>query len=377
MINMIQGNALHLPLADNSVQVCVTSPPYWGLRDYGTATWEGGDQGCDHKPGGESRVGRTTLGGGTATAGHQQEGYRGACPKCGAVRIDAQLGLEPTPDEYVVNLVAVFREVRRVLRADGVCWLNIGDSYASGKGTCHNPGGGEDSLAQYRKAAGAHPLDRGNKSTLAAIGLKPKDLCGIPWRVAFALQADGWWLRSDIIWAKPNPMPESVKDRPTRSHEYLFLFTKSARYYYDAQAIAEPAQPFHVCGPNSRANVDRTVEHGTRKQDAIGKGTYPGFNERYRDNPVATRNKRDVWTISAKPFNGAHFATMPPDLVEPCILAGSRPGDVVLDPFAGAGTVALVAARLNRRSVSVELNLDYIALAWERLSVVQPELAYI
>ena len=358
-------------LDKNSVQCVVTSPPYWGLRDYGTARWEGGNAECDHKPGNTSRVGRTTLGGGTATTGHQHEGYCNVCGKCGAIRIDAQLGLEATPEEYVANLVAVFREVRRVLRPDGCVFLNLGDSY-TGSGKGHTKSGTSEG---YKQAT--NPGSTTGVPAISIGGLKPKDLVGIPWRVAFALQADGWWLRSDIIWAKPNPMPESVKDRPTRSYEHVFLLAKSDQYYYDAAAIAEPAQPFHVCGRSSRANVDRTIEHGTRKQDAIAKGTYTGFNDRYKNNPVTTRNKRDVWTISTKPFRGAHFATMPPDLVEPCILAGSKPGDVVLDPFAGAGTVALVAARLNRRSVSVELNLDYIALAWERLSVVQPELAYI
>jgi len=315
---IVNGNALRLPLADNSVQCCVTSPPYWNLRDYGT---------------------------------------------------DAQLGLEPTPEAYVANMVAVFREVWRVLRKDGTLWLNLGASYAgSGKG--HTKSG---TLVGYKQAT-----NHGSTTGQPAARLddfKPKDLVPIPWMTAMALQQDGWYLRSDIIWAKSNPMPESVRDRPTTSHEYLFLLTKAARYYCDMRAIAEPAQPFHVCGPNSRANVDRTVEHGTRKQDAIGKGRYTGFNERYRDNPVATRNKRDVWTISVRPFSGAHFATMPVDLVEPCILAGSRPGDVVLDPFAGAGTVGLVASRLGRRHIGVELSMDYCRMAERRIYDDAPLLA--
>ena len=307
---ILNGNALHLPLADNSVQCCVTSPPYYGLRDYGT---------------------------------------------------EGQLGLEPTPEAYVANLVAVFREVRRVLRGDGTLWLNIGDSYAgSGKG--HTKSG---TLEGYKQAT-----NHGSTTGAPAVdvdGLKPKDLIGIPWRVAFALQADGWWLRSDIIWAKPNPMPESVTDRPTRSHEYVFLLTKAARYYYDAAAIAEPCGPYHPAGANSRANVDRDVQHGTRKQDAIGKGTYTGFNDRWKDKPTSTRNARDVWTIATRPYSGAHFATMPPDLVEPCILAGSRPGDVVLDPFSGAGTVPMVAERHGRRGIGVELSMNYCVMATDRI----------
>jgi len=279
--------------------------------------------------------------------------------------IDAQLGLEPTPEEYVANMVAVFREVRRVLRDDGTVWLNIGDSYASGKGTCYNPGGGETSLGQERKAAGAHPLDRGNKSTLAAVGLKPKDLVGIPWRVAFALQADGWWLRSDIIWAKPNPMPESVTDRPTRSHEYLFLLTKSARYYYDAQAIAEPSQVSEKWHEPDAKYLSKTSGNGETSLRS-------GFNR--LGEIGGTRNRRDVWTITTKPFKGAHFATMPPDLAEICIKAGSAPGDVVLDPFSGAGTTVLVATQLAREGVGVELSAEYNAIATERVGIVQPML---
>jgi DNA modification methylase len=192
-ITILQGDVVEQlrTLPDCSVQCVCTSPPYWGLRDYG---------------------------------------------------VEGQIGLEKTPEGYTQKMVDVFREVRRVLRDDGTLWLNLGDSYASGKGTCYNPGGGEESLGQERKAEGCHPLDRGNKSTLSESGLKPKDLVGIPWRVAFALQSDGWYLRSDIIWSKPNPMPESVTDRPTKAHEYVFLLSKKAKYYYDADAVREPLQ---------------------------------------------------------------------------------------------------------------------------------------
>jgi len=253
-------------LPDGSVQTCVTSPPYWGLRDYGQ-----GDQ----------------------------------------------IGLEQTPEEYVTQLVDVFREVRRVLADDGTLWLNLGDSYASStKGS-----GGPDSASTLR---GTKAMRNGQRMKPIRVmhGLKNKDLVGTPWRVAFALQADGWWLRQDIIWHKPNPLPESARDRCTKAHEYVFLLTKSARYKYDAAAI----------------------------QEASG------------------ANRRSVWKVSPKPFAGAHFAVMPEALVEPCVLAGSSPGDLVLDPFAGSGTVGVVALRHERDFVGVELNPNYAAIAEARIA---------
>ena len=252
-------------LPNASVHCVVTSPPYFGLRDYG---------------------------------------------------MDGQIGLEPTQDTYVATMIAVFREVRRVLRDDGTLWLNLGDSYASGGRTYRAPDG-KDSKGG-RVTGTFRPTD--------PEGIKPKDLIGIPWRVAFALQADGWYLRQDIIWAKPNPMPESVTDRCTKAHEYLFLLSKSERYHFDGEAV---------------------------KEKAVG-----GENER--------RNKRSVWTVTTKPYKGAHFATFPPELIEPCILAGSKPGDVVLDPFGGAGTTSLVARRNGRRSVYIELNPEYVDMALNR-----------
>jgi DNA modification methylase len=245
-IDLRCGDALALmrEMPEASVQTCVTSPPYWGLRDYGTAKWEGGDSACDHRANGERR--QLPHGDGRANDSYANErhtipgvgaSYKSVCAKCGAVRIDAQLGLERTPQEYVERMVEVFREVRRVLRDDGTLWLNLGDSYATGGGAVGRaPGGGDQGERFIRQG-----MINTQPNRMPLDGLKPKDMVGIPWRVAFALQADGWWLRSDIIWAKPNPMPESVTDRPTKSHEYLFLLTKSARYYYDAQAIAEPA----------------------------------------------------------------------------------------------------------------------------------------
>ena len=348
-----------------------------------------------------------------------------------------QLGLEPTPDAYVANMVAVFREVWRVLRPDGTVWLNLGDSFAGGNIGGFRPGSGRaDGVVDERG-------QRNRNGNGCPPGLKPKDLVGIPWRVALALQADGWWLRSDIVWAKGNPMPESVTDRPTKAHEYLFLLAKSARYFYDNEAIKEPCGPFHPCGPGSRADNDRDPAHGTRKQDAIGKQTYVGFNDRWRENPTSGRNKRSVWEIPTSPFPEAHFATFPPALVEPCIKAGTsergccptcgapwqrvvekerKPrGDafgrkavggydhgqagspymqtvasttlgwqptcgcpaegepqpcVVLDPFGGAGTTMLVADRLGRHGVGVELSGEYTRMARRRCYEDAPLLAY-
>lgn len=284
-------------LPDASVQCCVTSPPYWGLRDYG---------------------------------------------------VDGQIGLESTPDAYVQKMVEVFREVKRVLRDDGTCWLNLGDSYSgSGKG-CMGDG---------------TPSDRGsakqgtNRGTAVGVfpetesGLKPKDLVGIPWRVAFALQADGWYLRSDIIWHKPNPMPESVTDRPTKSHEYIFLLTKSERYFYDHEAIQEAAA------------IGARLFNGGHD---VGKDRQD--NGRNDPTNITSRNKRTVWTVATQPYPEAHFATFPPKLIEPCILAGSRPGDVVLDPFAGAGTTLYVAKELGRQFIGIELNPNYIGLIEKRLA---------
>jgi DNA modification methylase len=283
-------------LADCSIQSCVTSPPYWGLRDYGH---------------------------------------------------DGQIGLEQTPDEYVAEMVAVFREVRRVLKDDGVLWLNLGDSYSgSGKG----PAGNLGAKHNERHLENKH-------SAIVPDGLKPKDLVGIPWRVAFALQADGWYLRQDIIWHKPNPMPESVTDRCTKSHEYLFLLTKSAKYYFDNEAIKEDAK----WSSDKRAGAGRLTYNGKRQgTNGTGQEAFVSI--------VDKRNRRSVWTIPTKPFRGAHFAVMPEALVEPCILATSREGDTVLDPFLGSGTVGLVAQRHNRRWVGCELNPEYAKIAEERIN---------
>ena len=294
-------------IPDQSVQSCVTSPPYWGLRDYGEAN---------------------------------------------------QIGLEQSPNEYVEQLVQVFREVKRVLRDDGTLWLNLGDSYTpNGNGSTkkglNERYTGKKSIVDKQGADEGH-LDRSNFS----IDTKPKDLVGIPWRVAFALQADGWYLRQDIIWAKPNPMPESVTDRCTKSHEYLFLLSKSAKYFYDNEAIKEPA----IWASDNRAGEGRLTYDGKRQgKEGTGQEAFVAVGD--------TRNKRDVWTISTKPFKGAHFAVMPTELVEPCILAGSKEGDTILDPFSGSGTVGLVALTNNREYLGVELNPQYAEMSVERIGL--------
>ena len=295
-----------LPTLDaESVNCIVTSPPYWGLRDYGH-----GDQ----------------------------------------------IGLEKTPEAYVSELVAVFREVRRVLRADGTLWLNLGDSYAAGCMTGRQ-GSNSSTGRNVGQAEGTRlPARR------APDGLKPKDLVGIPWRVAFALQADGWYLRSDIIWHKPNPMPESVTDRPTKAHEYVFLLTKSARYWYDLEAVREPVSPFNEGAVSVAPHGEHVAEMGHRKQEI----------RRYAE--IKGANARTVWTIATQPYPEAHFATFPPALARRCILAGCPVGGTVLDPFSGSGTTGAVCVEEGRDFVGIELNPAYVGLAEKRLRGAQPPL---
>lgn len=340
---LMQGDCLDSlrRLSDQSIQCCVTSPPYFGLRDYG---------------------------------------------------VDGQIGLEPTPDGYVAALVRVFREVRRVLRNDGTLWLNLGDSYA---GSWGNYGGAKRGKGTQREiTTGSKVKGQTERNglycppTARVPGLKPKDLIGIPWRVAFALQQDGWYLRQDIIWHKPNPMPESVKDRCTKAHEYIFLLSKGPKYYFDSEAIKEPM----VCGARgSEFHTGKTGEHqqgraskkprrytkpytGEATKDYESSGaqnaseTKRRIVEKILSGEISGRNKRSVWTVTTKPFKGAHFATFPPDLIEPCVLAGSRVGDMVLDPFNGAGTTGLVALKHGRKYLGLELNPEYCEITVGRLS---------
>jgi DNA modification methylase len=326
-VSVITGDCLDVlrGMPDQSVHCCVTSPPYWGLRDYG---------------------------------------------------VDSQVGLENTPEAFVARLVGIFSEVKRVLRDDGTIWVNLGDSY-NGLGPSGGPG------KQYTNVGSQ------GTTTKSVAGLKVKDLCGIPWRVAFALQADGWYLRSDIIWSKPNPMPESVTDRPTKAHEYIFLLAKSEKYWYDADAIAEPMvtgdtrRPYGSPGANAldprgqqgngrQRGYDKPYKGAATKDYVSSKAQDPSATkarivEGILSGDITSRNKRSVWTVTTKPYSGAHFATFPPDLIEPCIKAGCPVGGTVLDPFGGAGTAGLVADRLQRNAILIELNPEYAQMARKRI----------
>ena len=356
MSGLAQANALHIPFADGVFQMVCTSPPYWGLRDYGTGAWVDGDSACDHKapPTGGPNPVRYTPGGSDMFRTANDKSYRDACGKCGAVRVDSQLGLEPVPDCqgwatgqpcgecYICHMVQVYREVRRVLRDDGVCFVNLGDSYASSvNGT---------SAAQTKANGNDDRTFRDKPFSTVGHGLKPKDMCGIPWRVALALQADGWWLRSDIIWSKSNPMPESVTDRPTKSHEYVFLLAKSARYFWDAEAVKEPT----IWANDPRAGNGRHTYDGKRD------GTDGQGQEAFVSIDPSGRNLRTVWSIPTQPYSGAHYATFPEALVERCVLAGSKPGSRVFDPFCGSGTTIQVARRLGRQGYGLDLSRVYL-----------------
>jgi len=306
--NIIQGDCIEVMRTMNagSVQTCVTSPPYWGLRDYG---------------------------------------------------VEGQIGLESTPDAYIARMVEVFREVRRVLRDDGTLWLNLGDSYnsaASGQNGMNGTLDGGKPCAGNGTTAGRRPM-------LAT--MKPKDLCMIPWRVALALQADGWWMRSVIVWAKKSPMPESVTDRPTSSWEPIFLLAKSSTYFYDAEAVKEQGVPSGWNSQRQRGTGAGCKINGTSHDDTV---TLRNDADRTLE-ATTTRNQRNVWHLGPEPYAEAHFATFPTEIPRRCILAGSRPGDTVLDPFNGSGTTGAVAVQHGRNYIGIELNPAYIELAKDRI----------
>lgn len=323
------GDALSVlkTLDSESINCCVTSPPYYNLRDYG---------------------------------------------------VDGQVGLENSPEEYIQKLVEIFREVRRVLKNDGTLWVNIADSYAaSGKG--RNKDGRRKAGDDLQNTSAG--TIKGTLARTTVCGCKPKDLIGIPWMLAFALRADGWYLRQDIIWHKPNPMPESVKDRCTKSYEHIFLLTKSPKYYFDSEAIAEPVTESTVKRVTQPNLENQKGSYTPSKANGNMKAQLPRYGgKKYTENPDVfhrtksgnlyeyrpNRNKRDVWTVTTKPFKGAHFATFPPDLIEPCVLAGCPAGGVVLDPFAGSGTTGMVAKKHGRDFVLIELNEEYVKLCEER-----------
>lgn len=409
-------------LADESVQCIVTSPPYWGLRDYGIepSVW-GGDAMHAHEWGGvlAKRAGGGQPGEkqrwqhtGSGPSGHPFA-VAGAFCECGTWL--GCFGLEPTPELFVEHAIEVFREARRVLKNDGTLWLNLGDSYASGGGAGTQGSTGQRADRRHtqenlrtRGSRAGHEGKHGysgasqdgpNRATVD--GLKPKDLVGIPWAVAFALRADGWYLRSDIVWHKPNPMPESVTDRPTKAHEYLFLLSKSPKYLYDADAIKEPMaasmerRPWLNEFKDERPEIGSTARTNGRR-GAIAKGNAKTFRgggsytgsrsfdnaadaarESHGNEPNASgmRNKRSVWTVATAPFAEAHFATFPPDLIEPCILAGSRIGDMVLDMFNGAGTTGVVALSHQRDYVGIDRNGEYVEMSRRRLRKVAPMFA--
>lgn len=396
---ILNGNSVDVlkTLEDCSVDCCITSPPYYGLRDYGTGKWVGGDENCNHVR--DNKVGSNNSTGhkGMAEVGNYAGDaiYKTVCPKCGAVRIDEQIGLEESPEEYIENLVKVFREVKRVLKDSGTLWINIGDSY-NGSGGNHNASHKNDSGFQ-----GVLGINYGGKGNHVS-GVKPKDLIGIPWMLAFALRNDGWYLRQDIIWHKPNPMPESVTDRFTKSHEYIFLLSKSPQYYFDHESAMEVATGYDgrhdtfLKGSPKYTGVDygqseqsfasngherwtfkniEVTEDSKYASDSVYGDIYTWSNSIKKKGKfwkqslldgIPMRHKRDVWNIPVGNYKGAHFATYPMELVENCLLCGCPVGGTVLDPFSGSGTTGICAVANGRKYIGIELNKKYVELSNQR-----------
>lgn len=368
--NLIHGNAVDAlkTLPDESVDCCVTSPPYYALRDYGTGHWEGGDPNCDHvaNPKATKVQGNPVFNEGRPSREetHAKGYYKSVCPKCGAVRVDEQIGLEQTPEEFIDRLVEVFHEVKRVLKPTGTLWVNIGDSYwgSGSRGFDFTNVFTEKSKVQM-DSKGTIDLSELPKLKGNVGGYKDKDLIGIPWMLAFALRTDGWYLRQDIIWAKPNPMPESVTDRCTKSHEYIFLFSKSPRYYFDAESIKTDAAE-ETATRYKYSFFEHESKHGaSRVNDAINTAGMKPYDGK--------ANKRDVWFVTASggysDEDGGHYATYNPKLIEPCIIGGCPREGVVLDPFNGTGTTGVVALKSGRNYIGIDLNEKYIAMADRRL----------
>lgn len=379
-VKLYIGNALDKlrELMDNSIDCCITSPPYWGLRDYGTAQWEGGNPNCQHT------IFENYHDPTRRTERQTRNRSLNRCVKCGAFRVDAPIGMEPTPQEHIAALVEVFREVRRVLKPCGTCWINYADMYASSV----NGRAAVDVVKDNRTF-------RDKPFSTVGNGFKPKDLIMMSAMLALALQADGWYLRNEIIWHKPNAMPESVKDRCAVCHEKIFLLTKFPRYYFNAAAVKEPiaalagARKQHANALSFERFVNEPERPGHNdKRHRPGKGNNKSFrgggvytNNRAFDNSTENAKKtvgnkpgesklrlrRTVWTVATKGFKEAHFATFPPELIRPCILAGCPAGGIVLDPFGGAGTTALVAEREQRNPILIELNPEYGKLIYQRL----------
>jgi DNA modification methylase len=347
-----------------TINCIVTSPPYYGLRDYGTGRWVGGSEQCDHLApprGGQGEASAKQV----TSKGNQAYQYPRVCGKCGAQREDEQLGQEESPAAFVEALCRVFDAARIPLRRDGCLWVNLGDSYAQGHGGSSTEGGG----ATMRKAVKQEntprervDVDVSSWSTRdvslrhVVPGLKPKDMIGVPWRFALAMQDRGWWLRRDVIWAKPNPMPESCEDRPTTAHEYVFLFTQQPRYAYYKEHFLEPATPDGRKQTTIASNGAGVTTHENYANRQGGE-RWPGGD---------SRNARSVWVIPTQPYHGAHFATFPEELARRCILLGSKPGDTVCDPFVGSGTTCLVARNHERRSVGIDLDEHALTLAADR-----------
>ncbi|KAA6337100.1 Modification methylase DpnIIB [termite gut metagenome] len=355
-------------LPSECVDCCITSPSYYGFRDYGTAKWEGGDPNCQHSIREEAGFEKWKQ---STNRGNAKNLPKGVCLKCGAIRIDNQIGLEDTPEAYIEQLVEVFTEVYRILKPTGTLWINIGDSYWGGKGYSGSSAG----IYQYERRKRNESINRecsnfGGKGTIRSTDkkheyIKRKDLIGIPWMLAFALRNAGWYLRQDIIWHKPNPMPESVKDRCTKSHEYLFLLSKSDKYYFNNEAIME------IASYDGRKDTRTKGSHKYSQQGITGLNPQ-AFAARSHERWIMNdgkymRNKRSVWTVCTKPLRENHFASFPESLIKDCVLAGCPQGGIVLDPFMGSGTTAIVVRKLGCNYVGFELNPDYVAICEKRI----------